>query len=229
MKTVKMWGFAMLVALFATAGYAQKTAAEDLYAAQIDSASYITGLAFGKQLKESDRDMLSMEIIIQGIRDGLAGKEPRYQIDSAELEALVKEVKLKSNELAGAKFLENNKKNVGVVALPSGLQYKIAIQGAGIMPAAEDTVEVHYKGMLIDGREFDSSYGRGKPSKFALNKVIKGWTEGLQQVREGSKVTFYIPSHLAYGARQRGVFIKPGSTLIFEIELLEVTKAAATP
>jgi FKBP-type peptidyl-prolyl cis-trans isomerase len=125
----------------------------------------------------------------------------------------------------GKKFLEENKTKEGVVALPSGLQYKIIKEGAGIKPTEKDTVEVHYRGTLLDGTEFDSSYSRGEPVTFPLNGVIKGWTEGLQQIGEGTKVEFYIPDSLAYGERGSGQKITPNATLVFEVELLQVKKA----
>ena len=165
--------------------------------------------------------------MMQGIMDELNNKELRYQKDSIQFEMLVNEFKLKSNLYVGKQFLESNKKSADVVVLPSGLQYKIVTEGTGIMPMAVDTVEVHYKGVLIDGREFDSSYSRGRTSSFALNRVIRGWTEGFQHFKEGTKAILYIPSDLAYGDRQRGAFISPGSTLIFEVELFEVRKAAS--
>ena len=112
-----------------------------------------------------------------------------------------------------------------MVALPSGLQYKIIKEGAGIKPTEKDTVEVHYRGTLLDGTEFDSSYSRGEPVTFPLNGVIKGWTEGLQQIGEGTKVEFYIPDSLAYGERGSGQKITPNATLVFEVELLQVKKA----
>ncbi len=123
----------------------------------------------------------------------------------------------------GTKFLEENAKKEGVKTTASGLQYKIEKEGAGKTPSATDTVKVHYKGTLLDGKEFDSSYKRNEPIEFPLNRVIKGWTEGVQLMKEGGKVTLYIPSQLAYGpSGTPGGPIGPDETLIFEIELLEV-------
>jgi FKBP-type peptidyl-prolyl cis-trans isomerase len=123
--------------------------------------------------------------------------------------------------------LEENKKDADVVVLESGLQYKIITQGTGAKPAsAADTVKVNYRGTLIDGTVFDSSYDRGEPIQFPLNGVIKGWTEGLQLLNEGTKAILYIPSDLAYGEQGAGRDIGPNSTLIFEVELLEVKPAA---
>ena len=128
------------------------------------------------------------------------------------------------NKAAGEKFLAENAKKEGVVTTESGLQYKIIKAGKGEIPTKESTVEVHYKGTLIDGTEFDSSYSRKKPAKFGVTGVIKGWTEALQLMPVGSKWELYIPQELAYGERQTGEQIKPFSTLIFEVELLEIEK-----
>lgn len=126
------------------------------------------------------------------------------------------------NKAEGLAFLEQNKKKEGVVTLPNGLQYKVISSGNGPSPKATDTVKVHYKGTLIDGREFDSSYRRGEPAVFPLNKVIKGWTEGLQLMKVGDKWTLYIPSELGYGENGAGEMIGPNSTLIFDVELLGI-------
>ncbi len=128
---------------------------------------------------------------------------------------------------AGLAYLAENAQKEGVTVTESGLQYEVIEAGEGASPQATDTVTVHYKGTLIDGTEFDSSYGRGEPTSFPLNRVISGWTEGLQLMQEGAKYRFVIPSELAYGARGQGA-ITPNSTLIFEVELLEVAGAEAT-
>lgn len=121
----------------------------------------------------------------------------------------------------GEKFLAENKAKEGVKATASGLQYKVIIEGTGKSPKATDTVSVHYRGTLLDGKEFDSSHKRGMPAEFPLNGVIPAWTEGVQLMKEGGKTMFYIPAKLAYGARGQGP-IGPNETLIFEIELLKV-------
>ena len=124
----------------------------------------------------------------------------------------------------GEQFLKENAKKDGVKSTASGLQYKVIKEGAGKSPAATDTVTVHYRGTLIDGKEFDSSYKRGEPAQFPLNRVIKGWTEGVQLMKEGAKYQFFIPANLAYG--ERGTpdgAIGPNETLIFEIELIKVS------
>ena len=122
----------------------------------------------------------------------------------------------------GQAFLKENSTKEGVKTSASGLQYKITKEGTGKNPKATDTVVVHYKGTTIDGKEFDSSYKRGEPATFPLNRVIKGWTEGLTYLSEGGKATLYIPSELAYGKRGAGADIGPDETLIFEVELLKI-------
>ena len=124
--------------------------------------------------------------------------------------------------MEGQKFLEENKSKKGVKVTASGLQYEVLTEGKGKQPTAEDTVEVHYRGTLINGQEFDSSYKRNSSISFPLNGVIRGWTEGLQLMKEGSKYKFYIPPELAYGERGAGQDIPPHATLIFEVELIKV-------
>ena len=126
------------------------------------------------------------------------------------------------NKKAGEDYLAANRKREGVVSLPSGLQYEVVTAGSGKSPAATDTVVVHYKGTLIDGKGFDSSYKRGQPATFPVNGVIKGWTEALQLMTEGSKWNLFIPADLAYGSRGAGADIGPNSALVFEVELIEV-------
>lgn len=124
----------------------------------------------------------------------------------------------------GEKFLAENAKKEGVKTTASGLQYKELQAGTGEMPTANDQVKVHYKGSLLNGQEFDSSYKRGEPATFGVGQVIKGWTEGLQLMKEGSKYELYIPADLAYGDQGAGRAIGPGETLIFEVELIEIIK-----
>ena len=173
---------------------------------------------------------------MQGIQDTLQGKEVlltkkecmdlRQKMQKKmqeEREAQVAE-KFKENKELGEKFLAENKSRAGVITTESGLQYKVTKEGKGAKPKETDKVSVHYKGTLVDGTEFDSSYSRNKPAEFQLNHVIKGWTEGLQLMSVGSKYIFYVPYELGYGTRQSGPKIKPFSTLIFEVELLGIVK-----
>jgi FKBP-type peptidyl-prolyl cis-trans isomerase FklB len=131
--------------------------------------------------------------------------------------------KASANLKAGQDFLEANKQKPGITTLPSGLQYEVITEGSGIKPLASNKVTCHYHGVLIDGTVFDSSVKRGQPATFPLNMVIKGWTEGLQLMTVGSKWRFFIPPQLAYGDRQTGAHIGPNSTLVFEVELLDVS------
>lgn len=133
-----------------------------------------------------------------------------------------KKLEATQNREVGQKFLEENQSKEGVVTLPSGLQYRVIQEGQGDSPKATDQVAVNYRGRLIDGTEFDSSYGRGQPTKFYVNRVVKGWTEALQLMKPGSKWELFVPADLAYGDRGTGSGISPGSTLIFEVELVSV-------
>lgn len=135
----------------------------------------------------------------------------------------LKHEKAAANLKAGQAFLEANQQKPGVVSLPSGLQYEIITEGTGAKPSASNKVTCHYHGTLIDGTVFDSSVKRGQPATFPLNMVIKGWTEGLQLMPQGSKWRFFIPPHLGYGDRQVSAQIGPNSTLIFEVELLGIS------
>lgn len=127
------------------------------------------------------------------------------------------------NKLAGEKFLADNAKKANIKTTASGLQYEVLTAGTGsVAPKATDSVTVHYKGTTIDGKEFDSSYSRGTPATFPLNRVIPGWTEGVQLMKEGAKYRFYIPSDLAYGPRGAGAAIAPNSALIFDVELIKI-------
>jgi FKBP-type peptidyl-prolyl cis-trans isomerase FkpA len=166
----------------------------------------------------ADKSILSMEEMQTIIRNSDAevrAKQEAIATASAE-----------ENIAKGQAFLAENANKEGVVVTESGLQYEVLVEGTGTKPAATDTVKVHYKGTLLDGTEFDSSYKRGEPATFPLNRVIKGWTEGVQLMSEGSKYKFFIPSELGYGARATGA-ITPNSTLIFEVELLDVVEADA--
>jgi FKBP-type peptidyl-prolyl cis-trans isomerase FklB len=135
----------------------------------------------------------------------------------------MKNEKAEANMKAGKEFLDANKNKPGITALPSGLQYEILKEGSGPKPSARNKVTCHYHGTLIDGAVFDSSVKRGLPATFPLNMVISGWTEGLQLMPQGSKWRFFIPPNLAYGDRQTGAHIGPNSTLIFEVELLDIS------
>lgn len=203
-------------------------------------AAYSNGYLMGFQLIDSwegfnariPGDSLDKQKFIDGLIAGLSGKvDTTLTMDAInnymqEYFANAQKIVEDQNKKAGADFLAANKSKDGVVELPSGLQYRIDKLGDGIKPAAEDTVVVHYKGTKLDGTVFDSSYDRGEPATFPLTGVIKGFSEGLQQVPAGSKVTLWIPGELAYGQRGSGDQIGPYELLTFEMELQEVRPAA---
>lgn len=201
---------------------------------QKDKVSYSIGMNIGFNLARQKVD-ISPDLIAAGIRDALAGK-PLLTSDQVkdvmaqfekDMEQKQKEAGEK-NKTEGAKFLEDNKKKPGVKTTASGLEYKVLKEGSGPKPKPTDIVTVNYRGTLIDGTEFDSSYKRGQPATFPLNGVIKGWTEGLQLMSVGSKYQFFIPSNLAYGERAVSPDLGANATLIFEVELLEI-KPPPTP
>ena len=198
-----------------------------------EKASYIIGMNIGRSMK-NDGVELDIAAFTQGLNDSLGGKESKIsQQDARDVmtrfqknmqashEAKVKEAGDK-NRKEGEAFLAKNKGQPGVKTTASGLQYKVIKEGTGKQPALSDTVTANYRGTLIDGTEFDSSYKRGEPAKFPVTGVIPGWTEVLQLMKVGSKYQVYIPSNLAYGERGAGPTIGPNETLIFDIELLDV-------
>ncbi|HEY4282154.1 MAG TPA: FKBP-type peptidyl-prolyl cis-trans isomerase [Chthoniobacterales bacterium] len=199
-----------------------------------DKASYSIGLNIGSNFKKQGVD-LNPDALIAGVKDALSGKKPALSETEARevMTTWSKELQDKQKAMAdknadeGKKFLEDNKKKEGVKTTASGLQYKVVKEGNGAQPKATDTVTVDYKGTLINGTEFDSSYKRGEPATFPLNGVIKGWTEGLQLMKAGGKYQFFIPADLAYGQRAMGPDIAPNSTLIFDVELKSVQPAPA--
>jgi FKBP-type peptidyl-prolyl cis-trans isomerase FklB len=193
-----------------------------------DKASYSIGLNIGFNLSKQ-KVAINPDALFAGVKDALAGKPQMTEAEVKEtMTAFEKDISEKQKTMAtknqadGQKFLVENKTKAGVKTTPSGLQYKSLKEGTGPQPKATDTVTVNYRGTLIDGTEFDSSYKRGEPATFPLNGVIKGWTEGLQLMKKGSKYQLFIPPDLAYGERAVGGDITPNSTLIFEVELLEV-------
>lgn len=203
---------------------------------QKDKVSYIIGLNIGTSMKRQSVEV-NPDILLKGLKDGLSGSKPALSTDEMRKVMTAfnaqmrkkhdKELKKvgKKNEEAGEKFLAENKKKEGVVTLPDGLQYKILTKGKGKSPTINDIVTVNYRGTLLDGKEFDSSYKRGRPSTFPVKGVIAGWKEALQLMKPGAKWELFIPSKLAYGERGAGAVIPPNSTLIFEVELLSVKKA----
>ncbi len=206
---------------------------------QKDKVSYALGANLGTNLHKQSVEV-DTAIVLRGLKDALAGgkllltdDEARAVLTQLQTDLRNKQTeKIKEaadvNKKAGADFLDANRAKEGVVALPSGLQYKILTQGTGPKPTATDTVSCNYRGTLLDGTEFDSSYKRGQPASFPVNGVIKGWTEALQLMPVGSKWQLFIPAELGYGDRgadpRSG--IGPGATLIFEVELLSIQDKA---
>jgi len=200
---------------------------------QKDKVSYSIGMDVGNNLKRQSIDV-DVDLLARGMKDALAGGDTLLSPEEARetLIALQQELREKAlerrkqdaerNRKEGEVFLAENGKKEGVVSLPSGLQYKILRSGDGSSPKATDTVETNYRGTLIDGTEFDSSYKRGQPAVFPVNGVIAGWTEALQLMKVGDKWQLFIPSDLAYGERGAGP-IEPYATLVFEVELLSIT------
>jgi len=199
---------------------------------QRDKESYSIGFTFGQSLKAQGLD-LNLEAYNAGIRDGLGGEKPQLSREEmlknmaevqkrfvAAQQKALKELGEK-NLAEGKAFLEENGKKEGVKTLPSGLQYRVLAEGSGKSPGASDQVTVNYRGTLINGNEFDSSYKRGAPATFQADKVIRGWTEALQLMKEGSRWQLFIPPQLGYGERGAGP-VPPNATLIFEVELISV-------
>jgi FKBP-type peptidyl-prolyl cis-trans isomerase FklB len=198
-----------------------------------DKVSYAIGLSVGKSLHRDAVDV-DPNILMQGIKDAMAGSKQLLTDDEAKaaMVALQGEVRKKqeaemqlageANKKEGEAYLAANKTKEGVVTLPSGLQYKILKEGTGPKPSASDSVVCNYRGTLIGGTEFDSSYKRGQPATFPVGQVIKGWTEALQLMPVGSKWQLFIPSEMAYGPRGPSPDIGPNATLIFEVELLSI-------
>lgn len=196
---------------------------------EVKTASYMLGYNFGQVIKYNNFGELDLCQINKGLKDAL--KDVEVSPDSLNtvlnsfLESRIAAV-AEANKEEGAKFLEKNGTEDGVITTESGLQYKIVRDGNGVKPATlGDMVEVNYEGTTLDGEVFDSSYDRGEPVSFRLNQVIKGWGEGLMNIDEGGEIILWIPADLAYGDRGAGEKIKPGSTLKFKVELIKVTPA----
>jgi FKBP-type peptidyl-prolyl cis-trans isomerase FklB len=198
-----------------------------------DKVNYSLGYQIGGDFKNQAVE-LRPELVVKGIQDAISGADPlltpqemravlidlKKKIEKTEREKLLKDsVK---NLAAGEAFLSENAKKNGVKVLPSGLQYHVVREGTGAVPKETDTVTVNYRGTLIDGTEFDSSYKRNKPATFQVDRVIRGWTEALQLMQEGAKWELFIPAKLAYGERGAGSGIPPNSALIFEVDLISV-------
>jgi len=198
-----------------------------------EKVSYCLGLETGRNLQRQFNDM-DLELLVKGFQDAISNNNPKLAQDEIQsiLQALRAQVEQQQrqfyaklseeNRKKGEEFLEKNKGEEGVVTLKSGLQYKVLSAGTGPKPTPADVVSVHYRGSFIDGQIFDSSYERGKPQVFPLNRVIPGWSEALQHMKVGDKWQVVVPHYLAYGEAGYGNEIGPNTTLIFEMELLGI-------
>jgi FKBP-type peptidyl-prolyl cis-trans isomerase FkpA/FKBP-type peptidyl-prolyl cis-trans isomerase FklB len=233
MKKISVFVAAAIVAVGVSATSCDSKKSVNLKTS-VDSASYALGLAngegFAANLKTVPGKPINIDLLLAGMEQGLKSDTGSYKMAIAEAQNFIQTyfMRAQAEELSnvkaeGEKFLEDNKTKAGVITTESGLQYQVITEGTGEKPTAEDRVKVHYTGTFLDGTEFDSSYGRGEPAEFGLNGVIRGWTEGIQIMPIGSKYIFWIPSDLAYGDRG-SQNIKPGSTLKFEVELLDIVK-----
>jgi FKBP-type peptidyl-prolyl cis-trans isomerase FklB len=203
-----------------------------------DRIGYSIGYQIGGDFRRQGVE-LRPDLVVKGIRDAVDGANPlmtpeemsrtlvelKRRVTAAQQEDARRTAE--RNRAAGEAFLAENAKKDGVVTLPSGLQYKVVKQGEGAPPGATDNVSVHYRGTLVDGTEFDSSYRRNRPSTFPVNGVIRGWAEALQLMKPGAKWQLFIPANLAYGDRGAGSVVLPGSALIFEVELISVNGTVA--
>jgi FKBP-type peptidyl-prolyl cis-trans isomerase len=209
---------------------AKKSAAKAAPAAR--SSSYSLGVSMGTQLKNNGvtADSVNTVALGEGVRDALSGKTTLTDADQSAIQQLITKAATagaEANHRAAAKFLAENGKKPGVITTASGLEYKVLSPGSGASPGPTDEVTVNYRGTLLDGKEFDSSYKRGQPAKFPLNHVIPGWSEGVALMKPGAKYQFWVPPQLAYDT-QSPPGIPPGSLLVFEVELLS-SKAAPAP
>ncbi len=245
---IRLWMFAISISMLLSVAAAAQTATppapqtkpapapnapSSAFKTPVEKRSYALGLDVGRQMKKESIE-IDPTIFTQGLKDALSGnqallsdEELRATIVELQTELRAKQAQVhkeqaEKNKRAGEAFLAENKKKEGVVTLPDGLQYKVLKAGEGKKPTAEDTVVCQYRGTLIDGTEFDSSYKRNQPATFPVNRVIKGWTEALQLMPAGSKWQLFIPSDLAYGERGAGNEIPPDATLIFEVELVSI-------
>ncbi len=221
---------ALIMAAVLAVGAASAQAAE--LKSDTQKFSYALGFQLGNTIKREAGDV-DVKVISEAIADVLAGKQPQLSMDDMQAafnkrrdeQQASRKADGEKNLKAGEEFLKANKKKSGITETASGIQYKVIKAGDGKQPGPTDTVSVHYTGTLIDGKEFDSSVKRGKPVSFALNRVIKGWQEILPMMKVGSKWQVFIPAKLAYGEAGAGDIIGPNSTLVFDIELLEIQAA----
>ena len=228
--------FLAVVSLASTGFSQQPTQLKD----EKDKVSYSIGLDIGNTFKKQKMD-INTDVLMAGIKDAQSGAKPllseeqvketmtAFSKSMVEKQTAAAKEAAEKNAAEGEKFLAENKAKEGVKTTPSGLQYKVLREGSGASPKETDTVVTQYRGTLINGTEFDSSYKRNEPTTFPVNRVIKGWTEALQMMKPGAKYQLFIPANLAYGERGAGQDIGPNETLIFEIELLSVKPSEPKP
>ncbi|QCZ92455.1 FKBP-type peptidyl-prolyl cis-trans isomerase [Salinimonas iocasae] len=202
----------------------------DKYTTVETQASYGVGFQMGEQLKSNPFDGLDIDAVAEGLRDAFSGETAQVDNNTlrnafGEIHQRMQAAKAEQSKALieeGEKFLADNAQREEITVTDTGLQYEVIETGEGSTPNADSTVRVHYHGTLLDGKMFDSSYERGQPAEFPVNGVIKGWTEALQMMKEGSKWRLYVPHELAYGEQGAGGAIAPYSTLVFDVELLDV-------
>jgi FKBP-type peptidyl-prolyl cis-trans isomerase FklB len=226
MKKASCLIFALIFVLFAGEANAQRKKKNEMVN-EIDSISYALGVNLGSTIKNLNVDNLNINQINKGIENIINGNDVKITVEEAHslIQAFLidlQEKRVVENLEKANVFLEENKAKEGVVTLPSGLQYKVIIEGVGQNPLSTDKVRVHYEGKLLDGTVFDSSYERGESITFGVNQVIKGWQEALQLMRPGAKWELYIPPVLGYGERGAGASIPSNALLIFTVELIGV-------
>jgi len=229
------WMAALAALLLAATAGAEGTPQGKELEEKKERVSYSIGMDIGRNLKQQPFEV-DPDLLAQGVRDAFAGgktlltpEEARQTLADLQKELMEKQQEqvrqiMEKNRKEGEEFLAANKKKKGVVTLPSGLQYKVLKAGSGSSPKLTDTVETNYRGTLIDGTEFDSSYKRGETATFPVSGIIEGWKEALQKMKVGDKWQLFVPAELAYGERGAGREIGPNQALIFEIELLGIKK-----
>jgi FKBP-type peptidyl-prolyl cis-trans isomerase FklB len=219
----------LFLTFFALGVQAQESVSSLKLSSQLDSASYAIGASISFDLKSRGLSALNYAALVQAMQDVFAGKNPQISMQDGQqaIMAYFTALKKKQEEpliAEATSFLAENKKKKGVITLPSGLQYEVLTPAKGAKPKATDSVTVHYKGTLANGKQFESSYERNQPATLSLTQVIQGWVEGLQLMSVGAKYRFYIPYQLGWGANGAGQDIPPYSVVIFEIELLKIAQ-----
>ena len=222
----RLWILLVLLTSISGLSFAEAIAEESSRAEKSADVSYAFGMVLGADLKQTGVKF-NYEALLRGFRESVEGKENRFPMDQAisMVQSAVRDAMMEQaefNRQQEEEFLRGNSLREGIVSTPSGLQYEVIDNGSGEKPKVSDRVRVNYKGALIDGTVFDSSYDRDESAEFPLNAVIPGWSEGIQLMTVGAHYRLYIPSRLAYGEGGAGGVIPPNSTLVFDVELLEI-------